>query len=106
MFDHDIAMSNHFTNKHDGKAAYETWAKAVGIYLPTFSYSIPTGHMFKGKPVNFVVQSWGNYFSADGAWIIFVNYYAAPVKHTVQYNWSFGTNGKVGGAPRKYEFIA
>lgn len=105
MFTHDFASVKHYTSKIDGQTSYENFCAMAGINAEDFLFMVKTGRFFKGKPINFTITSWGSYVNASGDFVIFVAYYSAPVKHTIQYSWGVGEDGRVNGVPRKYEFI-
>lgn len=105
MFDYDIMETKHFTRKADGEQSYRNWLQSIGVSHEDFPFTVKTGRMFKGKPINFHIVSWGAYIGASGEWLVFVAYRFNAMKHTVQYTWKSIVNGEVMGDPTKNEWI-
>ncbi len=101
----DITSTKFFSSKADGVTSYETWCNAAGINSQDFPFTVKTGRKYSGTAVTFNITSWGCYENADREWVIFIAYYAAKPKHTSQYSWVVGADGKIQGTPRLYEFI-
>lgn len=105
MFDYDYTESKHFTRKADKENAFFEWLKAVGIERDAFPFDIDAHRFYKDKPVHYKVVSWGSYMSSAGVWVIFIAYEFRPMKHTIQYSWRAGRDGKVSGQSTKNEWI-
>jgi len=105
MFDYDYTEAKHFTRKEDKENSFFEWCKAVGIDQSDFPFEAVSGRFYKNKPVIFKVVSWGSYMASSGQWIIFIAYRFNAMKHTVQYHWSSGRDGKITGESKKSEWI-
>jgi len=105
MFEKDIITTSHYESRKDGMAGYASWASAVGIDTIQFPFKVETFKLYKGKPINFNIVSWGCYQNKDAKWVIFINYYSLAPKHTIQYSWDVDDLGMAKGDARKFEFI-
>jgi len=105
MFEHDYVTTKHFTRKADSVSSYRQWCFDVGINPEDFPFEVDTGNYYKLKPIIHRVVSWGSFLGADGFYIVFLCYRFNAMKHTVQYSWRAGKDGKISGDVKKFEWI-
>jgi len=106
MFNYDMQKASHFTSKADGEQTFLAWLILMGLEDRGFSFNVKTMKLYKGKPIEYRVTSWGCYQNTFGVWVVFIAYVFKPMKHTIQYSWDADENGLASGDARKFEWIS
>lgn len=105
MFEHEFYNAKHFDTRSDTRDAYLTFLGHLKLPGKDFPFEVKSQKTYKSKQIIFRITSWGIYNDANGQWRVFIAYYAAAPKHTIQYSWMCDPEGFPEGHPMMYEFI-
>lgn len=105
MFGQNIVSTKIYSTKTDRIAAYKTFLDEIRQDAKEYPYSLEMKETYKGKPIVFVIASFGGYYNADNVWTVFISYRCNLPKHTIQHSWSWDVESSTCSNYRIMEFI-
>lgn len=105
MLNVDAIARTHFTRKADGANSFATWKNAVGLASENLPFEYEGNSMIKGKPIKFVIESWGGFENASGEWTIFCAWRSTKGNVTQYIHWTWDAEQARCSNRRNYSFV-